>query len=91
MEDDEELSLNRPEFLLTDLPSHLWRDKWTALSGPLSGVVHAANMAKRDPATGEFKKRADGKIIKPEGWQVMPSPRPWKMMRYFFSTVRNPS
>jgi len=31
-------------------------------------VVHAANMAKRDPATGEFKKRADGKIIKPEGW-----------------------
>ncbi len=31
-------------------------------------LVHAANMAKRDPKTGEFIKRADGKIIKPEGW-----------------------
>eukprot|EP00457_Paulinella_chromatophora_P012567 gb/GEZN01012785.1/.p1 GENE.gb/GEZN01012785.1/~~gb/GEZN01012785.1/.p1 ORF type:complete len:199 (-),score=37.95 gb/GEZN01012785.1/:429-1025(-) len=31
-------------------------------------VVHAANMAKRDPATGQFLKRADGKIIKPKGW-----------------------
>jgi hypothetical protein len=34
------------------------------------GIVHAANMAKRDPATGQFLRRADGKIIKPEGWQV---------------------
>ena len=33
------------------------------------GVVHAANMAKRNPATGKFEKRADGKIIKPAGWQ----------------------
>lgn len=32
-------------------------------------LVHAANMAKRDPATGEFIKRADGKIIKPAGWK----------------------
>jgi len=32
-------------------------------------VVHAANMAKRDPATGKFLKRDDGKIIKPPGWQ----------------------
>ena len=31
-------------------------------------IVHQANMAKRDPKTGEFLKRADGKIIKPEGW-----------------------
>jgi predicted HAD superfamily Cof-like phosphohydrolase len=31
-------------------------------------LVHAANMAKRDPATGQFLKRADGKIIKPQGW-----------------------
>mmetsp|Transcript_36800 Transcript_36800/g.58967 ORF Transcript_36800/g.58967 Transcript_36800/m.58967 type:complete len:252 (-) Transcript_36800:150-905(-) len=31
-------------------------------------VVHNANMAKRDPATGKFLKRADGKIIKPAGW-----------------------
>jgi hypothetical protein len=32
-------------------------------------IVHGANMAKRDPATGQFIKREDGKIIKPEGWQ----------------------
>ena len=32
------------------------------------GLVHAANMAKRDPETGKFLKRADGKIIKPKGW-----------------------
>ncbi|KAH9257010.1 hypothetical protein BASA81_004831 [Batrachochytrium salamandrivorans] len=35
----------------------------------LFGVVHEANMAKRDPATGKFLKREDGKIIKPKGWQ----------------------
>ena len=34
----------------------------------LFGVVHAANMAKRNPATGKLEKRADGKIIKPPGW-----------------------
>ena len=32
-------------------------------------VVHGANMAKRDPASGKFLKRDDGKIIKPPGWQ----------------------
>ena len=26
-------------------------------------------MAKRDPETGNFIKRADGKIIKPKGWK----------------------
>lgn len=31
--------------------------------------VHEANMNKRDPATGKFLKRADGKIIKPAGWK----------------------
>ena len=32
-------------------------------------LVHAANMAKRDPATGKFLRReSDGKIIKPAGW-----------------------
>ena len=35
----------------------------------LFGVVHAANMAKKDPASGKFLKREDGKIIKPAGWQ----------------------
>ena len=32
-------------------------------------IVHAANMAKRDPVGGTFLRRADGKIIKPAGWQ----------------------
>lgn len=30
--------------------------------------VQRTNMAKRDPATGEVRKRDDGKILKPEGW-----------------------
>ena len=34
----------------------------------LFSVVHAANMAKRDPVTKKFIRREDGKIIKPEGW-----------------------
>ena len=32
-------------------------------------LVHGANMAKRDPETGKFLKRDDGKIIKPKGWR----------------------
>merc|ERR1719499_210507 len=32
-------------------------------------IVHAANMAKIDPRTGKCIKRADGKIMKPAGWQ----------------------
>lgn len=31
-------------------------------------IVHKANMDKRDPVTGKFIKRADGKIIKPTNW-----------------------
>ncbi len=30
--------------------------------------VHRSNMAKVDPATGEVRKREDGKVLKPEGW-----------------------
>jgi len=33
-------------------------------------LVHDANMAKRDPQTGKFIKREDGKIIKPRGWKA---------------------
>ncbi len=32
-------------------------------------AVQHANMAKVDPATGLVRKRADGKILKPDGWQ----------------------
>merc|ERR1719461_1888245 len=33
-------------------------------------LVHSANMAKINPATGKCLKRADGKIIKPNGWKA---------------------
>lgn len=33
-------------------------------------LVHKANMDKRDPITGKFIKREDGKIIKPQGWKA---------------------
>jgi predicted HAD superfamily Cof-like phosphohydrolase len=38
--------------------------------GPIYDLVHAANMKKCDPATGKFIRRADGKIIKPPGWEA---------------------
>jgi predicted HAD superfamily Cof-like phosphohydrolase len=31
-------------------------------------VVHEANMAKRFP-DGKFRRREDGKVVKPEGWK----------------------
>ena len=31
-------------------------------------LVHDANMAKKDPESGRFLRREDGKIIKPAGW-----------------------
>lgn len=31
--------------------------------------VMKTNFAKIDPETGKVRKRADGKILKPEGWQ----------------------
>lgn len=33
-------------------------------------IVHQANMDKRDPVSGKFLKREDGKIIKPDGWKA---------------------
>lgn len=32
--------------------------------------VMKTNFAKIDPETGKVRKRADGKILKPEGWQA---------------------
>ena len=32
-------------------------------------VIHS-NMAKVDPETGRVRRRADGKILKPEGWEA---------------------
>lgn len=33
-------------------------------------IVHEANMKKVDPETGKVKRRPDGKILKPEGWEA---------------------
>jgi predicted HAD superfamily Cof-like phosphohydrolase len=35
---------------------------------PIFQLVHGANMAKRNPETGLFERREDGKVIKPNGW-----------------------
>lgn len=32
-------------------------------------AVHLSNLRKVDPATGQVLRRADGKILKPEGWR----------------------
>ncbi len=32
-------------------------------------AVQAANMAKLDPITGKVRRREDGKVLKPDGWQ----------------------
>lgn len=34
----------------------------------LFAEVHRSNMAKRDPKTGEVKRREDGKVLKPDSW-----------------------
>jgi len=39
MEDDQAPSLSRPESWSTNPRGHLWRDKWTTLSGPLAKQV----------------------------------------------------
>jgi predicted HAD superfamily Cof-like phosphohydrolase len=33
-------------------------------------VVTRSNMAKVDPETGRVRRRADNKILKPEGWKA---------------------
>jgi predicted HAD superfamily Cof-like phosphohydrolase len=38
------------------------------IAGAWDEVVKT-NMAKVDPVTGKVRRRADGKILKPEGWQ----------------------
>jgi predicted HAD superfamily Cof-like phosphohydrolase len=40
-------------------------------------AVQTANMAKRDPVTGKVRRREDGKILKPEGWQP---PNIWRIL-----------
>lgn len=36
--------------------------------GQVWDEVQRSNMAKRDPVTGQVKRRDDGKILKPDGW-----------------------
>ena len=43
-------------------------------------IVHTANMAKIDPATGFVRQREDGKVLKPEGW-LPPDPALEELLR----------
>ena len=36
---------------------------------PVFQEVHKANMNKRNPESGKFERREDGKVIKPSGWK----------------------
>lgn len=38
--------------------------------GEVWNLVQAANMRKVDPKTGKVMRRADGKILKPDGWEA---------------------
>lgn len=38
-------------------------------------LVHNANMSKKDPESGMFLRRSDGKIIKPDGWKIPDIPK----------------
>ena len=53
MEHDQVPSLNRSESLSTNLTGHLWRDKWTALSGPLSQAMQEGFSANFDYISGD--------------------------------------
>ena len=59
MEDDEVLSLNRPESQSTNPPGHLWRDKWTALGGPLSVLRHGCVSLWQDIQEGKHEEAID--------------------------------
>src|SRR5262245_55796604 len=40
---------------------------------PLADVwaeIQRSNMAKRDPVTNSIRRRADGKVLKPDGWKA---------------------
>lgn len=56
------------------LPGRVFHQAWKlglALQLPMAAgwdEVHLSNMAKADAATGKIVKRADGKVLKPEGW-----------------------
>jgi predicted HAD superfamily Cof-like phosphohydrolase len=49
-------------YLLSEgVPAAVLEECWREVIG--------TNMAKIDPATGKVRKRADGKVLKPEGWK----------------------
>ena len=45
-------------------------------------IVQATNMAKVDPVTGKVRKREDGKVLKPKGWQP-PEPQILECLKDF--------
>jgi len=63
---------------LSDPPGHIWRDKWTALSGPLSGIKQEWEASRRShppviagcpPPDGESQslRRGRQKSTPPQG------------------------
>jgi predicted HAD superfamily Cof-like phosphohydrolase len=70
--DNRETSVNLPELAdgLGDLDVIVegTRLEFGIEGEPIAEAIHAANMAKVGPH-GEVVKRADGKILKPEGWK----------------------
>jgi len=47
---------------LTNLPGHLWRDKWTALSGPLSGLFPKKHKVQREEGPHSVAAQFDGDL-----------------------------
>jgi predicted HAD superfamily Cof-like phosphohydrolase len=78
MEEFEELMRGMAHYDLTNIAQELVDLIYVAIGTalelgiPLQKVwdeVQRANMNKVDPVTGKVRKREDGKVLKPEGWQ----------------------
>ena len=69
--------------VLTDPPGHSWRDKWTALSGPLSQDVSALSRRLVARYAADLSSLPPSPLFSPRmKGQYMPSPRPWKMIKW---------
>lgn len=84
LEEYNELAQAWRDFIVTNSANHLADvakesiDLIYVISGLLNNLgidadaiwdaVHASNMTKVDPDTGEVRRRSDGKILKPDGW-----------------------
>ena len=79
----------RPESQLTNLPGHLWRDKWTALSGPLpcslvrgAGVLLALPGADVEGVLGRGLVLAQRVGQPHDGWPQPGAPLPSPVLSF---------